>query len=260
MKTPYVFPFGEPVTSVEQTDRTRKKVFVLGVYASAVHAAWVDKDEKVVVNAFAVASEPYIFWRGDKAEDIISRIKIPSDLGRLIPAAKNLNGPSGNALDELFLQPLGITRDDAWLCDLVPHSCCNTKQEKAIRREYEPRMKEYNLPSVNLPRLSEIMTDAKMEERRKEILSEIRIADPETIVVLGDVPIKWFINFYGNRWATLSDFGDTPKKYGQLHDATIDGRTYKILPLCHPRQAGKLGAHSEKWNTLHEGWMKSRGA
>jgi hypothetical protein len=32
------FPFRRPVRKVSQKDRTQKKVFVLGVYASAVHA------------------------------------------------------------------------------------------------------------------------------------------------------------------------------------------------------------------------------
>jgi hypothetical protein len=57
------FPFGQPVLEVVQTDRTPKSVFVLGVYASAVHARWVSTSEKTVVNALAVVSEPYIFWR-----------------------------------------------------------------------------------------------------------------------------------------------------------------------------------------------------
>jgi len=33
-----IFPFGEEVHKVEQKDRTPKNVFILGVYASAVHA------------------------------------------------------------------------------------------------------------------------------------------------------------------------------------------------------------------------------
>jgi hypothetical protein len=34
------FPFGEVVRPVVQQDRRAKSVFVLGVYASAVHARW----------------------------------------------------------------------------------------------------------------------------------------------------------------------------------------------------------------------------
>ena len=65
------FPFGEKVRKVAQEDRTPKEVFVLGVYASAVHARWVDADGKTVVKALAVASEPYIFWRGEGAYVIL---------------------------------------------------------------------------------------------------------------------------------------------------------------------------------------------
>ena len=36
----YYYPFGETVHPLVQQDRTPKKVFVLGVYASAVHARW----------------------------------------------------------------------------------------------------------------------------------------------------------------------------------------------------------------------------
>ena len=137
-ETSYTFPFGEPVRSVQQKDRTPKRVFVLGVYASAVHARWLDGDGKTLVTALAVASEPYIFWRGDEVQDILRQINMPSELGKLVPAASNLNGPSGIALDQLFLEPLKLSRNDAWLCDLVPHSCMNPGQKKAIEREIQP--------------------------------------------------------------------------------------------------------------------------
>ena len=62
----YYFPFGQPLKRVQQTDRTPKKVFVLGVYASAVHARWIDKEGRDKIKALAVASEPCIFWRGKR--------------------------------------------------------------------------------------------------------------------------------------------------------------------------------------------------
>ena len=61
------FPFGTPITPVKQADTTPKRVFVLGVYASAVHARWVADDGKTIINALGVASEPEIFWRGEEA-------------------------------------------------------------------------------------------------------------------------------------------------------------------------------------------------
>src|SRR5665647_416779 len=141
-----VYPFGSPLQKVEQKDKSPKKVFVLGVYASAVHAKWIGVDGKVKVNALAVASEPYIFWKGEGADEIISKIKIPSKLGKLIPADERFNGPSGKVLDDLFLKPLGYNRDDAWLCDLLPYSRVNINQQKAIETHYNPLVKDFDLP------------------------------------------------------------------------------------------------------------------
>ena len=103
----YIFPFGQELRNVVQLEREQKDIFVLGVYASAVHAKWLDCNNNRVIQALAVASEPYIFWRGDMVDKIISDIKIPKELGKLVPANSNLNGPSGRALDEMYLEPIG---------------------------------------------------------------------------------------------------------------------------------------------------------
>ena len=131
-------PFGEPVRPVRQADRGPKGVFVLGVYASAVHARWVGPEEKVRFGALAVASQPEIFWRGGGAEEIVSRVSVPRGAVRLVPARPQLNGPSGRALDELFLEPLGLARHNVRLCDLVPHSCMNHRRERVIGERYLP--------------------------------------------------------------------------------------------------------------------------
>ena len=164
------FPFGQPVQEVVQKDRTPKKVFILGVYASAVHARWIDANEKTIVNALAVASEPYIFWRGENAKSIIQKIVIPKELGKLTPAKQDFNGPSGLALDNLILNPLELDRPDVWLCDLVPHSCVNPSQSKAIERAYLPIASKYGLAEHTVPPVPNFLTD---ENRRKAILNEV---------------------------------------------------------------------------------------
>lgn len=248
------FPFGQQVHKVVQSDRTPKRVFILGVYASAVHARWVSSSNRTVVNALAVASEPYIFWRGEGANEIIEAISIPEEIGRLEPAAANLNGPSGQALDKLYLAPMGLSRDDAWLCDLVPYSCVNDGQKKAIQREYLPLVQRYNLPIPSVPprpkRFDSIL-------RRSEIMEEIRESHAEILVLLGDEPIKWFLHPWENQWQDLSAFGDNSEKYGLLHEINIDGIPLQVLPLVHPRQAGKLGSFSTKWHALHQNWLNS---
>jgi hypothetical protein len=165
------FPFGQPFVRVEQTERSAKKVFVLGVYASAVHARWIGPDNKTIITALAVASEPYIFWRGDGVDEIISRIEVPTGLGRLARAADRLNGPSGVALDELILVPLGVRREDVWLCDLVPHSCTNPSQHAAIERAYAPVVGKHGVTAATVPCVPERLTD---EARRQDIVAELR--------------------------------------------------------------------------------------
>ena len=248
------FPFGEPIRRVVQEDRSPKKVFVLGVYASAVHARWVDSNGKQVVRALGVASEPYIFWRGEKVEEILSGIALPESAGSLKPASKNLNGPSGKSLDRDFLNPLGFCRDDAWLCDLVPHSCMNDGQSKAIQNHYKPLAHRLGLPDVSWP---SVPSELAGEARRYEIVAELQDSQAEVLVTLGDEPLKWFCAEFGAK-GSLADYGETPEVYGSLHDFQIEERRIKLLPLVHPRQAARLGRHSPKWADLHDAWKKQR--
>jgi uracil-DNA glycosylase len=253
MKSIGTFPFGQPVHEVVQKDRTPKDAFVLGVYSSAVHARWIDRNEKTVVNALAVASEPYIFWRGENAESIIQQIIIPEELGKLIPARQSFNGPSGIALDNLILNPLGLDRQKVWLCDLVPHSCVNPSQRKAIERAYLPVASKHELAKHTVPLVPILLTD---ENRRKAILDEIVESGSRVLVLLGDKPIQWFLSYFDNHWSKLSDFGLDGQSYGQLHNVQLDDREIKVLPIAHPRQIAKLGQSSAVWYDAHENWRK----
>jgi len=248
-----VFPFGQPILPVSQKDRSPKSVFVLGVYASAVHARWDAPGMMEGIRAVAVASEPEIFWRGDDAAEIIAKIEIPEGSGQLMPAGKNLNGPSGRALDERFLEPLGLPRSKAWLCDLVPHSCMNGRQATALRERYLPVMQKLGLPEPDWPTVPQKPSD---EQRREDIEKEVRQSRAKVIITLGDQPLRWFTKFFGSK-SRLRDYGTETSTYGQLHQIEIGRRKLQLLPLVHPRQAGKLGSHSSEWARLHEKWRRT---
>ncbi len=248
------FPFGQPVCNVVQIDRTPKRVFILGVYASAVHAQWIGVNQKTIVNALAVASEPYIFWRGENVESIVQNIAIPPQLGQLVPARQQFNGPSGIALDALIIEPLGLTRADAWLCDLVPHSCVNRSQTQALKRAYLPVAQQYALPAPTVSPVPKVLAD---EKRREAIVSEIHESNADTLILLGDQPIQWFLSYYDQRWHSLKDFGNESQTYGRLHPVQVDGKTIEVLPLAHPRQIAKLGRSSVVWYDLHQSWINS---
>jgi uracil-DNA glycosylase len=251
-----IFPFGQPVLPVVQADKTPKRVFVLGVYASAVHARWIGEDGRQKVAAVAVASEPEIFWRGseDAAGEIIARIKLPAGAGRLTtPASAQLNGPSGKALDDLFLKPRGLSRADAWLCDLVPHSCRNDKQALALQREYDPLQESLGLPCYDWPKLPDELADSS---RRAAIERELLDSGAETVITLGDQPLMWFMKHYGGK-TSLSAYG-TGADYGRLHPFMLAGKKLHLRPLVHPRQAARLGSHSAEWANLHHAWIENR--
>ena len=252
----YRFPFGEQLHRLAQEDRRPKKVFVLGVYASAVHARWM-KDGTVICPALAVASEPRIFWDGnvEEAREIIGRIKIPAELGTLSPAGKNLNGPSAKVLDEQILTPLGFSREDAWLCDLMPESRINSGQKKAIERCYNEYIGKYGLNPVTVPERKSKFCDAR---RAAEILDELKESDARLLVLLGDIPIKQFLKTVADiPYSCLQEYVDL-YGYGNPTDVTIQGGTIKVLPLAHPRQIGALGYHSETWYRMHQEWEKKR--
>jgi hypothetical protein len=252
-QTTGIYPFGSKLKALAQVDRSPKTVFVLGVYASAVHARWIGPDGRVFVRALAVASEPTIFWNGAGADAVLGAIPVPAAAGHLEPADPKFNGPSGRSLDDDFVTPLGLNRMSTWLCDLVPHTCLNAGQLAAIQREYEPRRATWGLPPVELPNVPRSFAD---DQRRVEVLAEIREASAEVIILLGDLPIRQFSAHYDTRRRRLADFGDDDDGYGRLHPVMLGDHACQILPLAHPRQVSGLGIHSSKWRYRHERWKR----
>lgn len=252
----YQFPFGQELHPLVQQDRSPKKVFVLGVYASAVHARW-KRDGQIICQALAVASEPRIFWDGDpeEARAIIGAIHMPPELGILEPAGRQLNGPSAKVLDENILAPLGFTRRDAWLCDLLPETRINPSQAKALKEKYEPIREKYGLNEVTIPKRPSRFCD---EARSREITAELLESRAELLVLLGDIPVKEYLNRVARvDFSTLQEYVDR-YGYGNPTEVTINGKPLRVLPLAHPRQIGALGAHSEKWCQMHRDWEQGR--
>ena len=254
----FFFPFGQPLTKVQQESTSAKKAFVLGVYASAVHARWTDKNGKQKVAALAVASEPDIFWTGKGAERIISSIEIPAELGTLtVPTDKKLNGPSGRALDKLFLTPLGLDRNSTWLCDLLPYSRVNVQQRKAIGKNYTKEIiEQFDLKPATVPDFNKAELNSSL--RREEVLEELENSKADTLILLGDLPIYWFLRLHDKRFSKLSQFGDEKDTYGREHEIKINNKNYNVIPLCHPRQADRLGTSTAKWGQLHDHWRSMK--
>lgn len=258
----YHFPFGEPVRPVRQTPIANAKVFVLGVYASAVHARWIGPDGGQVVAALAVASEPEIFWRGEGAEEIVGRITVPLRAGRLIAAAQGSNGPSGRALDELYLAPLGVDRGEAWLCDLLPESRANPAQRERIERLYDPLVRTGVVPAATIPPAPTGASQIVDAARVSEIADEFERSGAEVLVTLGDHPLKEFVRAWPSGrelcpTGRLSSLVGGGNAYGMRRSMKIRDRKADLIALAHPRQAAGLGSYSQVWKDRHNGWIRS---
>ena len=157
-------------------------------------------------------------------------------------------------LDENILAPLGFTRADAWLCDCLPETRINPSQAKVIREKYNPLMEAYKLNPVTIPaRPSAFCT----RERSKEITEELMQSQAELLVLLGDIPIAQYLKKATDvPYSTLGEYVER-YGYGNPTEATIGGKTIRVLPLAHPRQIGALGAHSEKWFLMHQEWERN---
>jgi hypothetical protein len=248
------FPFGEPNRKVVQKDRTPKKAFVLGIYASAVHCIWKAADHHILVRAMAVASEPELFWTGNpyEAKEILRSIKVPEEAGYVRYPGRLLNGPVGRSLDIDILRPLNLPRKEIWLCYLVPYHLSNKGQRKALRK-YQRFKQPYNLPDAEI-----YPTNKKQEflneERIEEIIKEIDESASEYIITLGDEPLLHFIRLFNPEILKLNGF----KEYGQLYNIKIRDKEYRLLPLIHPKQAGKIGSHTERWLSKHNRWVNEK--
>lgn len=142
------------------------------------------------------------------------------------------------------------------MCDLLPESRVNSNQRTAVYK-YNELIKNsgINLPEATIPVFDEEEIKKNAAQRKEEILRELEASGASTIILLGDLPIKWFLHFFDKR-TRLSQFGDTAATYGHKHAVTINGKYYDVIPLCHPRNAAKLGAFSTKWAGLHDEWVK----
>ena len=248
----YQYPFGEVVKPLKQEDRSPKKVFVLGVYASAVHARWI-KDGEVIIEALPVADEPRLFWDGNEAEakEIIGRIQIPEALGALEPCGSRVNGPAAKVLEENILEPLGFTRDDAWLCDCLPEARLFPTEYKEIYDKYNPLIREYDLNDVTIRKRPVVFCD---KYRAEEIVDELMESEAELLILLGDITIGQFLNKVARvPYKSLQDY-DEEVGYGVRTEVTIRGKQIEILPLAHPRQIGVFGAYHEIWHRKHTEW------
>jgi hypothetical protein len=130
----------------------------------------------------------------------------------------------------------------------------NQDQKNAIQSSYAKKKKKYGLPAASIPeRLQPLSID---DNRRNEILAELEESQAETIILLGDEPIEWFLSFVSDCKKTrLVEFGI--ETYGSPISVIINSKPYSVIPLTHTRQAGRHGQYSDIWYRAHTNWLET---
>ena len=233
---PSRFPFGATLRPVAPSASCPRRVFVLGVYSSALHARWkYGPGPRDYVAALAVDNEPSPFWNGSDEEELIARVHPP--FGTLHPAPQN--GASGKVLDNEYLFPLDVDRRDCWITDLHNQYLARENQREAFERAFKHARQP--APPWKLP--PRIGTLTLSPSRRGELKDEFQAARPSWLLTLGEEP--------------LSALGlpslDKPG-YGVPRLVTLWGRSVCHIAFTHPRNAGRLGKSSPAWYEVHQQW------
>ena len=140
----------------------------------------------------------------------------------------------------------------------MPESRINPSQHKVITERYNPLIKKLNIEkelTVTVPRVPTVFCDMC---RCKEITQEIAQSKAANLVLLGDIPVKQYLNrvVQDVGFTSLSEFQDK-QGYGSSTPITIDGIRLNLYVFAHPRQVATLGNYSKYWNEKHRGWEQA---
>ena len=187
------FPFGRPATvrPPRPAVDAPAKVFVLGVYPSALHVRWSRPDGAVHVQSLAVDDEPEVFWDGADAPERVERWKDQvgwrSSWGSVTASG---NGTSGRGVERDVLRPLGVLPADTYFTDCYRRYLVKSgtgSQQAAIDRAYGPFAAARGLPAASLPpRPSDgALVRMALEEDGGELMAQVRATEPDVVVTLG---------------------------------------------------------------------------
>lgn len=245
------YPFGRPATDrPPHVPRGDADVFVLGVYASALHVRWQRPDGGVMVQALAVDDEPEVFWDGADAAERITTWR--RDVGWQRgwgQVTSSGNGTSGRALADDVLDPLGTSLARCRVTDCLPRYLVKHglgSQGQAMERVYGPFAAARGLPPVSLPRRPSdpALVRQAVTEDRGSLLAQIRECGADTVVTVGQPAADVLAAVLGIDRVALRDDAD----YGREQAVRLGRGLLAWLPLKHP------GQRSTQWTRRHQEW------
>jgi hypothetical protein len=249
------FPFGRPLLRRKPSARSRRRVFVLGAFPSALHIAWWSPQRKGV-RALVVDNEPAAFWAAEDEREQIDAWKTAvhfrvGEWGEV--ETSETNGKTGRWVDEHVLAPLGITREEACLSYCVDtYSFSDSGVAFGVEDRYQPFARQAGLPEARLaPRPSGgAFVELAVTTHRERLRKELSVVVPELVVTLGGGPRRVL-----RAVADVREGGRLrpDASYGVELPLTVRGRKTRWLALCEPNPSAEYTEAHARWRQQRSG-------
>lgn len=208
---PYQYLYGNPIHPVVPLDVAQHSVLILGAYPSARFAAVAgERDVPVGDNCGPFSTERY--FDGQRVRTV----------------------NSGQELEEAYLEPLGLRRDQCWITDLVRVFLFKQGHIDKYRRlgcEWPPRQTR---------RQFEVYAERGIEW----LVEELAIAGPRIVITLGSEVAGLLQGVKGQK-------GRNALLGGDLKEVQVEGKAYPVIHLAHPGIVMRPATERNRWPHLH---------
>jgi hypothetical protein len=252
-----IFPFGRPIVRRRPSAKSKRRVYVLGAYPSALFIAWWSPARKGV-RALPVDDEPATFWTGadEKAQIEAWRRIVHFRIGEWgeVETADEPNGKAGRWVDESVLAPLGVTRDETCLSYCLDTYRADPGAVFAVHERYQPFAREAGLPEAHVePRPRDwALVELAMAEHRDRLLHELSVVVPELVVTLGNAALRVL------RAVTEAKGGlgklHSDDRYGVMQPLAIGKRNTLWLALTHHETPPTYVEAHARWRQRQGTW------
>ena len=212
LPTPYQYIYGNPVQPVVPLDVAQNGVFIIGAYPSARFATiQLERDVPVGDNCGPFSTERYFD-------------------GQCI---RTVN--SGAELEQSYLEPLGLKREQCWITDLV-----------RVFLFKGGHVKKYHKLGCSWP---ECETRSQFETYAQQGLSwldeELKLAKPKVVIMLGGEVAGFLQKVKGQK--QRNDLLD-----GKLKEVVIGDKKYSTICFAHPGIVMRPATKYNQWPLQHK--------
>ena len=209
---PYQYIYGNPVQPVVPLDTAQGGVCIIGAYPSARFAViGSERDVPIGDNCGPFSAECYFDGQRVRTVD------------------------SGHELEESYLSPLGLRRDQCWITDLVRVFLFKQGQIEKYRR--------LDCPWPSRETRSQFKDFA--DKGLSWLQEELSLASPKIVVTLGSEVAGILRGITGQERCNELLSGD-------LQHFSIGDMTYPVIHLAHPGIVMRPATENNPWPNLHK--------